>query len=123
MYKETLTSKDLVNKPKVSQHQINSKVNRICDAFLAVLEQPRYRDEHLQNMITSHVSKVPPALEAGLEMIGRLQGNHYQVYSYTLGSLTWWQHLKTRSQTKQLSTYPSSLMSTNFMIHHWDFTI
>jgi elongator complex protein 1 len=41
---------------------------------LAVLEQPQYKDEHLQNIITSHVSKVPPALEAGLDMIGRLQG-------------------------------------------------
>jgi elongator complex protein 1 len=88
MYKETLASKDLVNKPKVLQLQIDSKVNRICDAFLAVLERPRYRDEHLQNIITSHVSKVPPALEAGLEMIGRLQGNHNQVYSYIVGSLT-----------------------------------
>lgn len=87
MYKETLKAKDLVNKPTISQAQIDTKVNRICDAFLAVLEQPRYRDEHLQNIITSHVSKVPPALEAGLEMIGRLQGRHDQAY-WLMNSLT-----------------------------------
>jgi elongator complex protein 1 len=74
MYKETLKAKELVGKSKLSQEQIETKVNRICDAFLAVLEQPKYRDEHLQNVITAHVSKVPPALETGLDMIGRLQG-------------------------------------------------
>ncbi|KAJ4311796.1 putative elongator complex protein 1 [Neodidymelliopsis sp. IMI 364377] len=75
MYRETLKTKDLVNKSKLSQEQIANKVDRICDAFLAVLEQQQYKDEHLQNIITSHVSKVPPALEAGLEMIGRLQSS------------------------------------------------
>jgi len=74
MYKETLKVKDLVNKAQLSQEQVNTKVNRVCDAFLAVLEQPKYRDDHLQNIITSHVCKVPPGLETGLEMIGRLQG-------------------------------------------------
>lgn len=73
MYRETLKTKDLVTKSKLSQEQVATKVNRISDAFLAVLEQQQYKDEHLQNIITSHVSKVPPALEAGLEMIGRLQ--------------------------------------------------
>ncbi|KAH3917204.1 elongator complex subunit 1 [Parastagonospora nodorum] len=73
MYKETLKAKDLVEKSKLSQAQVENKVNRISDAFLAVLEEPKYKDEHLQNIITAHVSKVPPALEAGLEMIGRLQ--------------------------------------------------
>jgi elongator complex protein 1 len=74
MYKETLKTKDLINKSKLSHEQVETKVNRACDAFLAVLEQPKYKDDHLQNIITAHVSKVPPALETGLEMIGRLQG-------------------------------------------------
>jgi elongator complex protein 1 len=73
MYKETLKAKELVTKSKLSQEQIDTKVNRVCDAFLAVLEQSQYRDEHLQNIITAHCSKVPPALETGLDMIGRLQ--------------------------------------------------
>lgn len=76
MYKETLKAKDLVDKPKLSQAQVDTKVNRICDAFLVVFEKSEYRDEHLQNIITSHVSKVPPALETGLEMIGRLQSEY-----------------------------------------------
>jgi elongator complex protein 1 len=74
MYKETLKAKELSNKSRLSQEQIDTKVNRICDAFLSVLEQSKYKDEHLQNIITAHVSKVPPALENGLEMIGNLQG-------------------------------------------------
>lgn len=73
MYKETLKTKDLVEKGRLSQEQIDTKVNRICEAFLAVLEKSEYRDGHLQNIITSHICKVPPALETGLEMIGRLQ--------------------------------------------------
>lgn len=73
MYKETIKSIDLAQKTKLSPEQVETKVNRVCDAFLSVLEQSQYKDDHLQNIITSHVSKVPPALEAGLEMIGRLQ--------------------------------------------------
>jgi elongator complex protein 1 len=76
MYKETLKTKDLVTKSRLPQDKVENKVNRICDAFLVVLEQSQYRDAHLQNIITSHVSKTPPALETGLEMIGRLQGRH-----------------------------------------------
>lgn len=77
MYKETLKTKELVTKSRLSQDQMENKVNRICDAFLAVLEQSHYKDAHLQNIITAHVSKTPPALETGLEMIGRLQGKCY----------------------------------------------
>jgi elongator complex protein 1 len=73
MYKETLKTKDLVTKARLSQDLVDNKVNRICDAFLAVLGRSQYKDAYLQNIITSHVSKTPPALETGLEMIGRLQ--------------------------------------------------
>jgi elongator complex protein 1 len=31
----------------------------------------------LQNIITAHCSKVPPALETGLDMIGRLQSKYF----------------------------------------------
>jgi elongator complex protein 1 len=74
MYRETLKSTDLKGKPALSQELISTKVNRVCDAFLAVFERPQYKTDHLQNIITSHVCKVPPALETGLEMIGKLQG-------------------------------------------------
>lgn len=78
MYRETLKAKELRTKEKQSPEQVQTKVNRICDAFLAVLEQERYKNDHLQNIITSHVSKVPADLEAGLRMIGRLQGRSFR---------------------------------------------
>ena len=84
MYKETLKSKELVNKSQLSNDQVENKVNRICDAFLAVLEQSQYKEAHLQNIITAHVSKTPPALETGLAMIGRLQGNGYTLIDFAL---------------------------------------
>ncbi|KAL6706085.1 putative elongator complex protein 1 [Coniothyrium glycines] len=73
MYKETLKTSGTPVDTCVDITQVKNKVNRICDAFLVVLEQDHYRETHIQNIITSHVSKVPPALENGLEMIGRLQ--------------------------------------------------
>ncbi|CAG5182057.1 uncharacterized protein ALTATR162_LOCUS9970 [Alternaria atra] len=75
MYKETLKTKDLATKLRLSQDQVENKVNRICDAFLDLLEKSQYKDAHLQNIITAHVSKTPPALESGLAMIGRLQAS------------------------------------------------
>ena len=48
-----------------------SKINKICDAFLVA-----FRDRpmtHVQNIVSTHVCKNPPDLEAGLSMIARLQ--------------------------------------------------
>ena len=75
MYKETLKTIDPSATTTAPQKAVELKVNRICDAFLAVLEQSQHKEDHLQNIITAHVSKTPPDLESGLEMIGRLQGN------------------------------------------------
>lgn len=49
-----------------------SKVNRICDAFLAVLQNRV--DTNLHNLITAHVCKSPPDLEAGLRLVAHLRG-------------------------------------------------
>lgn len=49
-----------------------SKVNAICDAFLAVLQNRM--DTNLQNLVTAHVCKSPPDLEAGLELVAGLRG-------------------------------------------------
>lgn len=57
--------------PKDSNPQAPGKVNRICDAFLAVL-----RDKYatnLQNVITANVCKVPPDIEAGLQVVASLR--------------------------------------------------
>lgn len=51
---------------------VQSKVNSICNAFLAVLAA--YMPSHLQNIITAHVCKVPPNLEDGLSVVARLRG-------------------------------------------------
>ncbi|KAI9664533.1 MAG: hypothetical protein M1821_005979 [Bathelium mastoideum] len=48
-----------------------SKVNQICDAFLQALNG--LHGSHLQNIITAHVCKSPPDLDAGLTLIGRLR--------------------------------------------------
>ncbi|OQE21086.1 hypothetical protein PENSTE_c012G01680 [Penicillium steckii] len=48
-----------------------SKVNAICDAFLAVLQNRM--DTNLQNLVTAHVCKSPPDLEAGLGLVAGLR--------------------------------------------------
>lgn len=53
-----------------------SKVNAICDAFLAVL-QTRV-DTNLQNLVTAHVCKSPPDLEAGLGLVARLRSKSWK---------------------------------------------
>lgn len=121
MYKETLKSKDLISKFRLSHEQVGNKVNRICDAFLAVLERSQYKDVYLQNIITAHVSKTPPALETGLAMIGRLQGNEYILAFFRPTNHL--QHLVTRSQTRLLSTFASLQTSISSMIHHYRYII
>ena len=82
MYKETL------NAPKLGLHgdvpstiedqqtedvpTENSKINRVCDAFLGALETRT--STNLQNTITAHVCKSPPDLDAGLVLIANLRG-------------------------------------------------
>lgn len=56
----------------LKQPSKGSKVNRICDAFLATLESRV--DTNLRNLITAHVCKSPPDLEAGLRLAARLKG-------------------------------------------------
>lgn len=58
--------------PSVKLPSKGSKVNRICDAFLVVLE--KRLDTNLQNLVTAHVCKSPPDLEAGLQLVARLRG-------------------------------------------------
>lgn len=51
----------------------SSKVNRICDGFLAALESRR--QTNLQNVVTAHVCKSPPDLEAGLGLVAELRSS------------------------------------------------
>ncbi|KPM45720.1 Elongator complex protein 1 [Neonectria ditissima] len=47
-----------------------AKVNAICDALLRGLQNRK--DTHLQNIITAHVCKSPPALDDGLTLVADL---------------------------------------------------
>jgi elongator complex protein 1 len=83
MYKETIRrSVQHVNGgttagPETSQPSsastlpAKSKINRICDAFLEVL-QSRTKS-NLQNIVTANVCKSPPDLEGGLRVIAKLR--------------------------------------------------
>ncbi|KAK1143080.1 putative elongator complex protein 1 [Aspergillus melleus] len=70
LYKDTLQKKP-EEAAAASLPTKGSKVNRICDAFLATLE--KRLDTNLHNLITAHVCKSPPALEAGLQLVARLR--------------------------------------------------
>ena len=83
MYRETLNPKkrwsntvDEGNRPVTSRDTSPSKVNRICDAFLSVLKSRA--STNLQNIITAHVCKSPPDLDAGLIVVAKLAGKNNQ---------------------------------------------
>lgn len=74
MYRETLKvlpAEKHPNELEAPKGSNQSKVNRICDAFLKVLESRG--SAHIQNIITSYVCKVPPDLDAGLAEIGKIR--------------------------------------------------
>lgn len=77
MYRETLSqqSEDSYTKATTqaatsAEDERQDKVNRICNAFLDVLR--RRMSTNLKNIITAHVCKVPPNLDAGLSEIAQL---------------------------------------------------
>jgi elongator complex protein 1 len=73
MYRDTVrrsTTNGLSNGTVLALHQ-TSKINRICDAFLEVLEKSP--DTRLQNTITAYVCKSPPDLDGGLRIISNLK--------------------------------------------------
>ncbi|KAI9796377.1 MAG: hypothetical protein M1835_004230 [Candelina submexicana] len=89
MYKETLRTPELLDakESKNERSRFNgvlppsmpgpSKVNRICDAFLAILQDRT--STNLQNIITAHVCKTPPDLEAGLLVVSQLMGKETEL--------------------------------------------
>nr|POF06274.1 elongator complex protein 1 [Quercus suber] len=79
LYKETMSynkqhSADVNADPDTSG-QLTSKVNGICDAFLRSLDRSQ---TSLQNVITAHVCKSPPDLEAGLTLLSKLEKEQRQ---------------------------------------------
>jgi elongator complex protein 1 len=49
-----------------------SKVNKVCDAMLSVLNHRQ--STNLQNIVTAHLCKSPPALDDGLLLVAKLMG-------------------------------------------------
>lgn len=73
MYQDTRkrTTTTTAAAPEEAEPIQGSKVNAVCDAILKAL-QPR-SSTNLQNIITAHVCKNPPALEDGLRLVASLQ--------------------------------------------------
>lgn len=69
---EAVAAPQVHGPPAVKQPSKGSKVNLICDAFLTTLE--KRLDTNLHNLVTAHVCKSPPDLEAGLHLVARLRG-------------------------------------------------
>ena len=76
MYKETLPGDESARDvPDVEVSEARtSKVNRICSAFLDALKNRT--STHFQNIVTAHVCKVPPDLDAGLTQIAGLRSKN-----------------------------------------------
>ncbi|OLN92268.1 Elongator complex protein 1 [Colletotrichum chlorophyti] len=73
MYKDTKRSARSPLEPSTegsSEASTKSKVNTICDAILKSLQSKK--STNLQNIITAHVCKVPPALDDGLTLVAEL---------------------------------------------------
>ncbi|KAI5303627.1 diphosphomevalonate decarboxylase [Ascosphaera pollenicola] len=83
LYKDTLTLSGDMPKPEAaiaattttttttSSTTDGNKVNKICDGFISVLLNRL--DRNLQNLVTAHVCKSPPDLEAGLALVIKLR--------------------------------------------------
>ena len=73
MYKDTKPSPRQQNGiSEELQRTKESKINIVCDAVLRALESRR--STNLQNIITANVSKQPPALDDGLQVVAQLMG-------------------------------------------------
>ena len=62
---------NFLSKLKEDENCNTSNVNRICDTFLSVLAGDI--DIHFQNLVTAHVCKRPPELDASLKLIADLR--------------------------------------------------
>lgn len=81
MYQETLPQTEVTqvtSKPQSIATPKESKVNRICKAFLDVL-LPSRLSTNLQNIVTAYVCKSPPDHDAALLLIAKLRGMHYRI--------------------------------------------
>ena len=75
LYKEPTVGRPFMSdgnpQPQQADDAPVSKVNRICNAFLDALKNRTLT--HFQNLVTAHVCKIPPDLDAGLSQIAGLR--------------------------------------------------
>ncbi|KAJ2985322.1 hypothetical protein NUW58_g5597 [Xylaria curta] len=77
MYRDTKVPKTATSTEEATQPSItnegSSKVNIVCDAVLSHLQSRKTKDHGtLQNIITAHICKAPPAFEDGLRVVATL---------------------------------------------------
>ena len=125
MYKETAVGRTQEGPSHLSNglsnghaavHREASKINRICDAFLALFidRMPK----HLQNMVTAYVSKSPPDQESALQAIAKLKG--LQPLSKPNSSKLTFRQWNHRSWlTRPLNIYASFPTRTSYMTGLW----
>lgn len=101
-----------------------SKVNRICDAFLSVLSGRI--DTNLQNLVTAHVCKSPPDLDSGLRLVATLRGM-WIIWYITHESPAEYLPLLMQNETQNKQKKPSSIcaslpMLIDYLTTPWDCT-
>jgi hypothetical protein len=113
MYKETLRNTNVNGNS--GRGGSSSKVNRICDGFLEALQTRVVTN--IQNIITAHVCKLPPDLDAGLSVVAKLRGKCLKA-QHNLASqlLIVVQRMDRRQRRSRWSTYASWQTSTSFTI-------
>ncbi|RCK56695.1 Elongator complex protein 1 [Candida viswanathii] len=65
--------KNFSKKEQVFASFSDSKVNRICEAILAVLLKPEYFDKYLQTILTAYACEKPANLVEALKLIGSMK--------------------------------------------------
>ncbi|RPB28549.1 IkappaB kinase complex, IKAP component [Terfezia boudieri ATCC MYA-4762] len=89
MYRETLPRADVPSTAKKSQPaQTDSKVNKICNAFLDVLLPSRLSTK-LQNIVTAYVCKSPPDHDAALLLIAKLREGNTELVEKAVEHVCW----------------------------------
>lgn len=76
-------TKRIIRHERHGERDANSKVNRICEAILKVLEKPQNHDQYLQTIITAYACQKPPNIEDALKLIGGLKDEDHRELAIT----------------------------------------
>lgn len=73
---QALTSKKMIINKEVSA--VSSKINKVCEIILNVLQKPQFEEKFLQNRVTAYACQSPPNLKGALELLSSLGENDRQ---------------------------------------------